>query len=143
MWAFTPFLAFVNDPNSNYCPILGTGTIPAHLCYCITGQNIQGKSGPGSLMATLYILDLKKNFLRFYFFICREGKRGEKQGEKHQCVTASCAPPNGDLAHNPGMCPDWESNRPPLGLQAGTQSTEPHQPGQYILYFLNIYVSIS
>ena len=33
-----------------------------------------------------------------------------------------------------GMCPDWESNKRPLGLQAGTQSTEPHQPGfTYIL----------
>ena len=35
----------------------------------------------------------------------------------------------GNLAHNPGMCPDWESNRQPLSLQASTQSTEPHQPG--------------
>ena len=35
----------------------------------------------------------------------------------------------GDLAHNPGMCPDWESNRQPFGSQAGAQSTEPHQPG--------------
>ena len=34
-----------------------------------------------------------------------------------------------DLAHNPGMCPDWESNQRPFGLQAGAQSTEPHQPG--------------
>ena len=38
-------------------------------------------------------------------------------------------PPTGDLAHNPGMCPDWESNQWPFGTQAGAQSTEPHQPG--------------
>ena len=25
--------------------------------------------------------------------------------------------------------PDWELNQQPYGLQAGTQSTEPHQPG--------------
>ena len=37
--------------------------------------------------------------------------------------------PTGDLANNPGMCPDWESNRQPFGSQAGAQSTEPHQPG--------------
>ena len=37
-------------------------------------------------------------------------------------------PPTGDLAGSPGMCPDWESNLQPFGLQAGTQSTEPHQP---------------
>ena len=27
-----------------------------------------------------------------------------------------------------GMCLDWELNWRPLGLQAGTQSTESHQP---------------
>ena len=37
-------------------------------------------------------------------------KEGEKEGEKHQCVVASHAPPTGDLAGNPGMCPDWEWN---------------------------------
>ena len=31
---------------------------------------------------------------------------------------------------------DWESNWRPFGSQAGTQSTEPHQPGSN-LYFLN------
>ena len=30
----------------------------------------------------------------------------------------------------PRMCPDWESNLQPFGSQAGTQSTEPHQPGE-------------
>ena len=30
-------------------------------------------------------------------------------------------PPTGDLACNPGMCPDWESNQWPFGSQAGTQ----------------------
>ena len=33
--------------------------------------------------------------------------------------------PTGDLAHNPGMCPDWELNQWPFGFQAGAQSTEP------------------
>ena len=40
-------------------------------------------------------------------------------------------PPPGNLAHNPGMCPDWESNQRPFGSQAGAQSTEPHQPGLF------------
>ena len=44
-------------------------------------------------------------------------------------MVASQAPPNGDLAYNSGMYPDWESNQSPLGSQAGTQSTDPHQPG--------------
>ena len=38
-------------------------------------------------------------------------------------------PPTQDLACDPGMGPDWESDRQPFGLQAGPQSTEPHQPG--------------
>ena len=40
------------------------------------------------------------------------------------------SPLTGALAHNPGMCPDGESNQRPLGSQAGSPSTEPHQPGR-------------
>ena len=50
-------------------------------------------------------------FKRFYLFIFRQrGREGEREGEKHQCVIASRATPTGDLAHNPGMLPDWELN---------------------------------
>ena len=45
-----------------------------------------------------------------YFFRERE-REGEREGEKHQCVVASHAPPTGDLARNPGMCPNWEWNQ--------------------------------
>ena len=45
--------------------------------------------------------------------------------------------PLGDLARNPGMCPDWESNQRPFGSQAHTQSTELHQPG---LFFKNYFL---
>ena len=37
--------------------------------------------------------------------------------------------PMRDLAHNPGMCPDWESKWQPFGSQASAQSTVLHQPG--------------
>ena len=54
-------------------------------------------------------------------FIFRERRgEGEREGEKHQCVVVSCILPTGDLAHNPGMCPDWESNLQPFGSQTGT-----------------------
>ena len=57
---------------------------------------------------------------RFYLFTFRErGRKGEREGEK-QCMVASHVSPTGDLARNPGMCPDWESNPGPFGLQAGT-----------------------
>ena len=55
----------------------------------------------------------------------------------HQCVVVSHTPPIGDLACNPGMCPDWESNWQPFGSQDSTQFTEPHQPGQYNEVFLS------
>ena len=55
---------------------------------------------------------------------------GEREGGKHQGVVASQVPLTGDLARNPGMCPDWESNRRPFGSQSGAQSTELRQPGQ-------------
>ena len=57
------------------------------------------------------------------------GREGEREREKHPCVVASHTPPTGNLAHNPGMCSDWQSNQQPPGSQASTQSTEPHKPG--------------
>ena len=62
-------------------------------------------------------------------FILERGREGEREGEKHQCAVASHVPPTGDLVCNPGMCPDQELNWWPIGSQACTQSTEPHQPG--------------
>ena len=69
-------------------------------------------------------------YLFTYLFILRERARErEREEEKHQCVVASRAPSTGDLARSLGMCRVWESNQRPFGLQASTQSTEPHQPG--------------
>ena len=48
------------------------------------------------------------------FIFGEKGMEGERKGEKHQCVVASHVPPTGDLAHNPGTCPDWESNQQPF-----------------------------
>ena len=65
---------------------------------------------------------MRKHFLKIYLFTFRE--KGW-EGDKHWQV-ASHTPPTGDLAHNPGMCPDWESNWWLFCAQAGAQSTEPH-----------------
>ena len=40
------------------------------------------------------------------------------------------------------MCPDWESNWRPFGSQAGTQSTEPHQPGHRNLTFNHAFLVV-
>ena len=72
-------------------------------------------------------------FLITYLFLER-GER-EREGEKHQCVVASHAPHPGDLTWNPGMYLDWESNQWPFSCQASIQSTEPHQPGQNLMFY--------
>ena len=51
-----------------------------------------------------------KNIL-FTFIFKQRGRKGENEGEKHQCVVASSVPLTGDLTCNPGMCPDWELNQ--------------------------------
>ena len=61
-----------------------------------------------------------------FIYLLRGGREEEREGEKHQCVVVSHMPRTGDLARNPGMCPDWELNWRPFGLQSGTQYTEPH-----------------
>ena len=72
-------------------------------------------------------------YLFIYLFIFRErGREGERDGKKHR----SDQLPLEDLACNPGLCPDWESNQRPFRSQAGTQSTEPHQPG--LVLFLSV-----
>ena len=46
-------------------------------------------------------------FLKYFIYLFLErGEGKEKEEEKYPCVAASCAPPTGDLALNPGMCPD-------------------------------------
>ena len=56
-------------------------------------------------------------FLKMILFLFREGK-GRRKGEKHQCVVTSRAPPTGDLAPIPGMCPHWELHQLSFSSQA-------------------------
>ena len=70
----------------------------------------------------LYALFYAILFSDFIYLFLERGKGKEKERErnidvweKHQSV-ASCIPPTGDRAHNPGMCPDWESNQRSFGL---------------------------
>ena len=83
----------------------------------------------------VFINFLKQFFLeRDFIYFQREGTEGRDRErnidvqEKHQ-LFASCTPPMGNLASNPGMCPGRESKRQPLCSQASAQSTEPSQPG--------------
>ena len=75
--------------------------------------------------------------LFIFFFIFRERRReGEREDEKQQYVVASCTPATGDLAYNPSMKPDWQSNLQPFASQAHAQSIDLYQP------WLNIFVLI-
>ena len=90
-------------------------------------------------------------FKRFLKFIFRErGKEREREGEKNididvrekRQLATSHMPPTRDLSCNPSICPDWESNWWPFGLQVGTQHTEPHQPGLCNAHF-NLHTSLT
>ena len=52
-----------------------------------------------TILAPFYFI-----FKKIFKIIFRE-REGEREGEKDQCVVASGAPPTGDLARNPRMCP--------------------------------------
>ena len=74
-------------------------------------------------------------FFKIYFIFRERGREREREREKHQGVVASQVPSTGDLACNPGMCPDWELNWQPFGLGNNTQTAEQHQSGQgYVLF---------
>ena len=95
--------------------------VPGPPCFscatlCVTGfrekcpHSVWGANGQMTTIAHNVLIP-SSFFKRLYLFIFREkGMEEERDGEKPQCVVASHAPPTGDLAHNPGMCPDWDSN---------------------------------
>ena len=79
----------------------------------------------------MFFKNLKKLFLffkRFYSFIFREGKGGEREGSINVWLRLTC-PLLGTWPATQACVLDWDSNRQPFGLHASTQSTEPHQLG--------------
>ena len=105
--------------------------------------------GPDALLWTFFFGDIFISssllqpvwffFLRFYVLFLERGKEGTREGVKHQCVVASSVPPTGNMAYNPGMCPDWESNWQRFSSQAYAQSTVLHQPGPAMVSFGKLY----
>ena len=88
----------------------GTATVQLHPRQ---GRGLHRNSGP--VLPDLLVLSKRSWASRFLCgdfcyliflksFIFREG--GEIEGKKHQCVVAAHVAPTGDLARNPGMCPD-------------------------------------
>ena len=57
----------------------------------------------------------------FIYSFIDSGEGREKERERNINVWLPLVhPATGDLACNPGMCPDWESIQRPFGSQAGT-----------------------
>ena len=77
-------------------------TWPATRAYTLTGIE----------PATLWFADTSQGFFYVFFltilFIFRVGGEGERRETIRGCLLLAHT---GDLACNPGMCPDWESNR--------------------------------
>ena len=86
-----------------------------------------------------HIVSCSRTFFKkdFIYLFLEKGKGGSKrQRETSTCGCLSRTPywgPDLQPRHEPWL--DWESNQPPFGLQASTQSTEPHQLAR--TFFLN------
>ena len=75
---------------------------------------------------------IMENFFKdFIYLLLERGEGRRKSGRETSMCDCLSHAPRGDLALNPGMCPDWESNQQPFSSQASAQSTEPHQPRNY------------
>ena len=86
-------------------------------CFYLFSGNSRSLKPLNSIYPLLDFSDISVMFFFKTLFILFL-ERG-REGEKHECVVAPGAPPTGDLAYNPGMCPDWESNQQPFGSQVG------------------------
>ena len=88
---------------------------------------------------TFQYLPILSAVLFFFLFMIlfiyfRQGK-GWREREKHQCVVASHAPLAGDLARNPGVCPDWEWNGDPLVRRPTLNPLSHSSHGSTVLLF--------
>ena len=63
-----------------------------------------------SSIASLSVFALSFSFSFFFFFLER-GEGREKEKRNIDVWLPLTHPPTGDVACNPGMCPDWESNQ--------------------------------
>ena len=97
-----------NKSDSLYLRLLKNTLLFNYINFAITHHYLAPFSSKAYQYFILRMVDL---FIFMYLFIysLERGREGEREVEKHQCVVASCTPATGDLAPNPGMCPDWES----------------------------------
>ena len=87
------------------------------------------KQGPQVRTKNIQVVSFTFFFKDFIYFLER-GEGREKERERNINVWLPLVHLLlGTWPAAQVMCPDWEWNQQPFGLQASIQSTEPHQPG--------------
>ena len=74
----------------------------------------------------------------FIYFLERGGGKEKDRKRNINVWSPLTSPPMRNLAHKPGLCPDWESNLQTFGLQACAQSSEPHNAGLFACIFKTV-----
>ena len=95
----------------------------------------------GPKASFLFCFKIFKDLIHLFFregeviyFLEREGK--EKERKRNINVWLPLTHPQlGSWPTTQACALDWESNQQPFDSQAGTQSTEPHQPGCSVFLF--------
>ena len=69
-----------------------------------------------SLSCKIKVVITFLNVFMYLFLEREEGREEYRERNINMWLPLTC-PPSGDLACNPGMCPDWELNWQPFGSQ--------------------------
>ena len=92
----------------------------------------------GSIFLPFVIFCLKKNLEDFVYLFLERGRVRDER-ERNDVWLPFARPLLGTWPATQPCILDWESNQGPFDSQAGTQSTEPHQPG-LIFCFVCLFV---
>ena len=104
-------------------------------------QSTWGRSECTELWFWFYFLLFFK--ILFIYLFLEKGEGREKERERNITVRPPLVGPPLGTWPATQMCPGWEPNQRPFGLQAGTQSTEPQQPGRQPTFSQLTYTVVS
>ena len=74
-------------------------------------------------------------FKKILFMFRERGKEEEREAKKHQCVVASCAPPTGDLACNPGIALTGNWTGDPSVLRPALSPLSHTSQGEFLIFW--------
>ena len=101
-------------------PLLSTTLWPETVSFCLFFLFV-------AFRVTLHSFLFIYLFIYFLFILREREKEEEREGNLYvqeicQSVASCTPPPSGDLACNPGTCPDWEWNPQPFGARSNQLS---------------------